>query len=278
MKQLRSLLFIPALSTDKLAKARERGADALILDLEDAIPLERKAEARPAAAAAARLLAGHGLPILVRVNGAAALWRDDIAALPDGLVDAVMLPKVESRTALDAFAAALSTRFAAPPAIVALIENPRGLLAAADIAAHPQVVALGFGAEDYAAAIGVPCTPLAVAGPAYQVVACAHAWGRQCVGLAASIGDIADLDTYAANVATARAMGFTGTVCIHPRQVDIVNRGFSPSAEELAWAARMIAAEAAARAAGQGAFMFEGRLADGPIIVRAQAMLDAARR
>jgi len=278
MKPLRSLLFIPAVSTGMLAKAHERGADALIIDLEDSVPPERKAEARPMAAAALQTLAGRGMPLLVRVNNDPALWREDIAALPDGLVTAIMLPKVASRAAVDALATALARLHSVPPAIVPLIENPLGLLAAAEIAAHPAVVALGFGAEDYAAAINVPATPVAMTMPAHHVVACAHAFGRQCFGLAASIGYIDDMETFGQAVTTARAIGFTGSVCIHPRQVAIVNRGFSPTPKELAWAERLVAADAAARAKGQGAFMFEGRLADGPIIVRALAWLEAARR
>jgi len=199
-------------------------------------------------------------------------------ALPDAQVHGVLLPKVRERAAVDALAQALAARYAAPPPIWALIETPRGVLHAADIAAHPAVVGLGFGAGDYAAALGVPCTPLAVTGPAQQVITCAHAFGRACIGLAASIGDVGDLVTYTENVRVARAMGFTGTVCIHPRQVGIANRGFGPSPEELAWAERLLAADAQFRARGAGAFLFEGQLVDGPVVVHAQAMLEAARR
>lgn len=274
----RSLLFVPALSADKLARAADRGADGLIIDLEDSILPERKAEARLAAAAALPALAASGLPLLVRVNSEAALWREDIDALPDGILAAVMLPKVAAASAVLACAQVLATRFAKPPAIVALVESPRGVLAAADIAAHPAVVALGFGAGDYAAALGVPPLPVALAGPAQHVVTCAHAWGRQCLGLAASVGDVGDLETYALNVQTARAMGFTGTVCIHPRQVPIANRGFGPTDAEVAWAERVLAADARARAEGQGAFLFEGQLVDGPVAEHARAVLDGARR
>jgi len=278
MTPWRSLLFIPALSSHMLAKAPTRGADALIIDLEDAIAPDRKAEARPAAVAAVTMLAAQGQQLLLRVNAEPATWQLDIAGLPGGALTAVMLPKAESGSAVDALASALAARFERPPAVVPLIENPRGLLAAADIAAHPAVMALGYGAEDYAAAIGVRATPEAVAVPAYHVVAAAHAFGRQCIGLPASIGDIADLEAFEAAVRKARAIGFTGSVCVHPRQVEIVNRGFSPTPEELDWARRLVAADDAALAEGKGAFVFEGRLADGPIVKRARALLEAARR
>jgi len=276
MIRWRSLLFIPALSTHMFAKAHARGADALVIDLEDSIPLDRKAEARPAAVMAVKTLAAKGQRLLLRVNGEPEAWRPDIEGFPDGALSAVMLPKTQSVTAVDALATALARQYERPPPIVPLIENPRGLLAAADIAAHPAVVGLGYGAEDYAAAIGVRATPAAVAVPAYHVVAAAHAYGRQCIGLPASIGDIADLVAFEEAVQMARAIGFTGSVCIHPRQVEILNRGFSPTAEELDWARRLVAADDDAQAEGKGAFMFDGRLADGPIVQRARKLLETA--
>jgi len=278
MRRWRSLLFIPALSTDKLAKAHERGADGLIIDLEDSVIVERKAEARPAMAAAVRQLAGQGRPMFVRLNAEPELWREDIAALPEGLVEAVLLPKVVERAAVDRLAGALASRFSVPPGIVGLIETPRGVLNAADIAAHPALVGLGFGAGDYAVALGVPITPTAVTGAAQHVVTCAHAFGLQCIGLAASVGEVADVEAYTESVRIARAMGFTGTVCIHPRQVPIVNRGFGPTDAEIAWARRVIEADAAASAAGQGAFLLDGQLVDVPVVVFARGVLEAAAR
>jgi len=274
----RSLLFIPALSTHMLAKAHLRGADALVIDLEDSIPPERKDEARPAAVMAVKTLAAKGLQLLLRVNGDATMWHRDIEGFPDGALSAVMLPKAESVAAVDALALALARQYERPPAVMPLIENPRGLLAAAEIAAHPAVVALGYGAGDYAMAIGVPVTPVAVGVPAYHVVAAAHAYGRQCIGLPAGIGDIADLNAFEEAVRMARAIGFTGSVCIHPSQVGILNRGFSPTAEELDRARRLVEADDAARAEGKGAFIFEGQLADGPIVKSARKLLEAASR
>lgn len=276
MRRWRSLLFIPALSTRMLAKAPSRGADALIIDLEDSIPPDRKAEARKAASMALTLLAGQGQEVLLRVNAEPELWRRDIECDPEGALSCVMLPKTESIEAVEALASALCEGRRRPPSIVALIETPRGLLAAPQIAAHPAVVALGYGAEDYAAAIGVRATPTAVGVPAYLVVAAAHAFGRQCIGLPASIGEISDLHAFEQTVTMARAMGFTGSVCIHPNQVEILNRGFSPTAEEIDWARRLVQADIEARARGEGAFVFEGRLADGPIVSRARALLATA--
>ncbi len=136
--------------------------------------------------------------------------------------------------------------------------------------------ALGFGAEDYAGALGVPPEPAALAWPAQQVVTCAHAFGLQCWGVAGSIAVVDDLAGFEQTVRAARAMGFTGSVCIHPRQVPVVNQGFSPSADERAWAARVVAADDAARATGLGAVLLDGRMIDRPIVDRARRWLAAA--
>ena len=280
LKSIRSLLFLPATAEHLLAKATERGADALVVDLEDAIPLDRKAEARPMARAAVAQLAARGALVVLRVNSEPALWQQDLQHMPLQHLAAVMLPKVETLAQLGAFAQALAAGAAAggpqggqAPPIAALLETPRGVLAAAQIAPHPALCALGFGAEDYAGALGVPPEPAALTWPAYQVLTCAHAHGLACWGLAGSIAVVDDVVGFEHTVRAGRAMGFTGSVCIHPRQVPIVNRGFSPSPEERAWAARVVAADEAARTAGLGAVLLDGRMIDRPIVDRARRWL-----
>lgn len=276
-RHLRSLLFLPATASHLLAKATERGADALVVDLEDAIPPDRKAEARPMAHAAVAQLAQRGATVIVRVNSEPASWKQDLQGLPLQRLAAVMLPKVETPEALQDFAQAMAAHAVAaghvPPPIAALIESPRGVLAAAQIAAHPALCALGFGAEDYSGSLGVPPEPIALTWPAQQVITCAHAHGLACWGLAGSIADVDDLVSFEQAVRAGRAMGFTGSVCIHPRQVPVVNRGFSPSAEERVWAARVVAADDAARSAGLGAVLLDGRMIDRPIVERARRWL-----
>lgn len=278
MKSCRSLLFLPASAGHLLAKATERGADALVVDLEDSIPLDRKPEARPMARAAVLELTGRGATVVLRVNGDRSSWQQDLEGMPVQRLAAVMLPKVETPTQLDDLAKALQGLAGehAPP-IAALIESPRGVLEAARLAAHPALCALGFGAEDYATCLGVPPCPAALSWPAHQVLTCAHAYGLACWGLAASIAEVDDLQAFGQSVRIARAMGFTGSVCIHPRQVPVVNQGFSPSVEEQAWAARVVAADDAARAAGLGAVLLDGRMVDKPIVDRARRWLGASR-
>ena len=277
LKPLRSLLFLPATAEHLLAKATERGADALVIDLEDAIPPDRKAEARPMARAAVAQLAQRGATVLLRVNSDPALWAQDLQGMPLSQLAAVMLPKVETLSQLENFAQALRARAVdrghPPPPIAALLETPLGVLAAEQIAQHPALCALGFGAEDYAGALGVPPEPAALAWPAQKVLTCAHAYGLAGWGLAGSIAAVEDVAGFEHTVRAGRAMGFTGSVCIHPRQVPIVNQGFSPSAEELAWAERVVAADEAASRAGLGAVLLDGRMIDRPIVQRARRWL-----
>ncbi|WP_295550066.1 CoA ester lyase [Limnohabitans sp. Rim8] len=274
LKTLRSLLFLPATAEHLLAKATERGADALVIDLEDAIPPDRKAAARPMAQAAVRQLAERGATVVLRVNSDPALWQEDLRGMPVEALSAIMLPKVESLDQVEALAKALiQMRAEQAPPIAALIETPRGVVAAATIASHSALCALGFGSEDYAGALGVPAEPAALTWPAQQVLTCAHAHGLQCWGLAASIAEVDDMLGFARAVDAGRAMGFTGSVCIHPRQVPVVNRGFSPSEQELAWAQRVLAADQAAREQGLGAILLDGRMLDKPIVDRARRWL-----
>lgn len=274
LKTLRSLLFLPATADHLLAKATERGADALVIDLEDAIPPERKAVARPMAQAAVRQLAERGATVVLRVNSDPAMWQEDLRGMPVEALSAIMLPKVESLDQVEALAKALiQMRAEQAPPIAALIETPRGVLAAATIASHSALCALGFGSEDYAGALGVPAEPAALTWPAQQVLTCAHAYGLQCWGLAASIAEVDDMVIFAGAVDAGRAMGFTGSVCIHPRQVPVVNRGFSPSEQEIAWAQRVLAADQAAREQGLGAILLNGRMLDKPIVDRARRWL-----
>ena len=191
-------------------------------------------------------------------------------------LSAIMLPKVETKDQVEAFSMALATLSdGIPPPIAALLETPLGVLATAQIAGHPALCALGFGAEDYSGSIGVHPNPLALTWPAQQVITGAHAYGLQCWGMAGSIAEVHDLEAFTKSVELARGIGFTGSVCIHPNQVAIVNRGFSPSAAELEWAQKVVDADQSARAKGLGAVLLDGKMIDKPIVDRAQRWLAA---
>jgi len=276
LRELRSLLFLPANSPQLLPKATERGADALIVDLEDAVPLSQKAAARPLAAQAIASLATRGAVVLLRINSEPEQWQEDLAHQPLDQLTALMLPKVESLEQIDRLAAAVQHLGELAPALTIQIETPRGIIEAPRICAHSRLSAVGFGGEDYSAALGVAPSSAALAWPAQQLITSAHAFALPCWGLAASVAEIQDLDAYTRSVGEARSMGFTGAVCIHPRQVAIVNQGFAPSPIELEWAARVIAADLEAQAAGIGALVLDGKMIDRPIVERARGWLRQA--
>lgn len=277
LSALRSLLFLPATAEHLLARAAQRGADALVIDLEDAVPPARKQEARGLATLAVAALSGRA-PLLLRVNAEPALLAQDIASAPLAQIDAVMLPKVESAQQVQALVAMLAQSGHATP-VVALIETALGVVQAASIAqAGPGLAALGFGAEDYAAEMGVAPQPRSLLWPAQQVATCARAWQLPCWGLPGSVAEIDDMAAFSDLVAQARAVGFTGTVCIHPRQVGVANAGFGPTADELAWAARVVAADHEAAARGLGAVVLDGRMVDRPVVERARRWLLARQQ
>lgn len=276
INQFRSLLFVPATSEHLWEKASQRGADAVVIDLEDAIPIHRKDEARAMAPKAIQLLKNKGLEVVLRVNSDPTLWKHDLVGMPLLSLSAIMLPKVENKEQVEAFSKALAKLSgASPPPVAALLETPLGVLATAQIASHPSLCALGFGAEDYSGAIGVHPNALALTWPAQQVITGAHAYGLQCWGMAGSIAEVKDLEAFAKDVAYARGIGFTGSVCIHPNQVAVVNRGFSPSEKELEWACKVVEADQAAHAKGLGAVLLDGKMIDKPIVDRARRWLAA---
>lgn len=278
---LRSLLFVPATSGKLFEKAHQRGADAIIIDLEDAVVPERKEEARELSADAARSLKNRGVEVLLRVNPDPVSCALDLDKAALEAISIIMLPKVESPAQiawLDQELGRLESLrgLANPVRIAALIETPLGILHAADIArASPRLCALGFGTEDYCTTIGIEPSPAGLIGPAQHIILAAHAYGLECWGLAASIAVIDDMAAFGRSVRDAKALGFTGSVAIHPRQVEVINEGFSPSAEQVEWARRIVAADEAAHDAGRGAVLLDGKMIDRPIVERARCILNA---
>lgn len=278
MNDWRSLLFVPATSPQLLAKALRSGADAVIVDLEDSVAPERKDEARRLAREAIDACEAE-VPLLLRVNAVPAGLQADLAQAPLDRLAGLMLPKVESARQVLDLQAALTRHGALQLPIVPLIETARGVLEAARIAdAGANLAALGFGAEDYASEMGVAPQPASLLWPAQQVATCARAAGLACWGLPGSIAEIADMEAFGALVAQARVVGFTGTVCIHPKQVAVARQGFGPSPAELDWAAKVVAADEDAQHRGLGAVQLEGRMIDRPIVERARRWLRLAAR
>jgi len=272
---LRSALFVPLADERFLARAHERGADALLLDLEDSVPPAQKIAARARLPEAARRLAALGATVMVRINSIPELFADDLKTAAQSQVAAVFLPKVESAEQVIAAERLLGGNAAK---LVAMLESPAAVLDAAAIArAGTRLAGLVFGSEDYCGALGIASSAALLDWPAQMVATAARARGLAAFGQPGAITEIADMEAYARVLERAKAMGFTGTLCIHPRQVAAANRVFSPSAEEIALAREIVAAFEAALREGRGAFALHGRMIDAPVADQARATLARVR-
>ncbi|MGX5832296.1 HpcH/HpaI aldolase/citrate lyase family protein [Mesorhizobium sp. 43Arga] len=272
----RSLLFVPTHVPRFVETAHERGADGVILDLEDSVPQDQKGEARRQLPECVAKVSRKGASVLVRVNhGLRALAADLDAAVIAG-VDALVLPKTDSAEWVLEIANAVSEleRERSLPLgrirFLAQIETPGALQRLPAIAlAHPRMVAMALGPEDFSAAVGgVPEFDLLLA-PNLSVLFAARAAGLLPLGFIGSMGEFSDARKLHEAAVHARRLGFAGALAIHPTQVSIFNEAFSPSAQELEWAHRVVAAENDAAAQGTGAFALDGKMIDAPVVRRA---------
>lgn len=269
----RSALFVPAHSTDKLGKVARSAPDAVIVDLEDAVPPDGKDAARRdalAALAADRPGARH---VLVRINGVGTPWYDDdvaavAAAVADGVLDGVVLPKYERVAELAALRAVLPS---GAPVVVGL-ESALGVADARELLAEgPGVDAAYFGAEDYIADLGGRRTEAGT-----EVL-----YARSLVSLAARLGGVASLDQVVVAVRDAEAfrtdavrgleLGFRGKMCLHPVQVAVAHEVFTPSEAEIEHARAVLAA-----ATGAGVALLDGQMIDAVHLTMARATLARA--
>lgn len=259
----RTLLFVPGTTPARFDKAAASSADVVIVDLEDAVPEEEKSPARGAVAAWLRD-AGRAA---VRVNGTATAHYDqDVAALAGlaGLL-AVVVPMADSPDAL----AALHGRLGPGVEIVPLVETAAGLLRAGELARAPGVSRLAFGHLDFAVDIDSDTGDEAMLMARSTLVVASRA-----AGLPGPIDGVTTvLDDPAAardDAVRARRLGLTGKLCIHPRQVDVVNTAMSPTEEQVAWARRVLESRTG------GAVRLDGEMVDAPVIARAEAIVSRA--
>ena len=269
----RTFLFVPADRPERHARALATGAGGVIVDLEDAVAPERKASAREGLGASfAALPEVERRRLLVRINASGTPWHDDdraaVAALvAQGLIAGVVLPKAEHAGNVRQLAEAVGPK----GLIVPLIESAAGLAAVDELAAAPQVLRLAFGNLDFQADVGLACD----ADEAELVpVRLALLLATRRAGLPAPIdgvtADWRDVRRLAADTARARRGGFGAKLCIHPDQVAPVQAALGPSAEELAWARRVVDA---VRSAGGGVVSLDGRMVDAPVLRLAERLL-----
>ena len=262
-------LFVPGDRPERFDKALAAGADAMIVDLEDAVAPERKAQARSHAVAWAREHRDALDRVLVRVNAAGTEWFGaDLSALRDAGIRTVMLSKAESRAHVEA------VRTVAPAtAVVALIESAQGVAALEDICATPGMQRLAFGTLDYALDLGLTDDDRGLLYAASRM-----AIASRCAGLAPPIAGVTpsidDAERIRADLAFARALGFGAKLCIHPKQVAIVREALRPTDAEADWARRVLEAAAS----GAGAVKVDGRMVDRPVVLKAQDILSRAQR
>lgn len=279
----RSLLFVPVTSERFIAKAHERGADAIILDLEDSIAPAEKAAARAALAGAVPRVAAGGADVVVRVNRPLDLAVEDIAASVRPGVAALMLPKVMGPEHLRLLAELVEAREAAAGLprgairFIALVETAAALPHLFAIAAaHPRMAALGVGAEDLATEFGGVPSADSLFVWAVQCIAAARAAGILPMGSLGNLARLDDLDAYRAGLRRARGLGFACAACIHPAHVPIINEVYGATAAELDHARRLVAAFEAGLGQGLGAIQFEGAMVDLPVAERARRLLAQA--
>jgi citrate lyase subunit beta/citryl-CoA lyase len=258
----RSYLFVPGNRPDRFEKARQSGADAVILDLEDAVQSTHKDLAREAVAAWLE----PTRPVYVRINAAGTPWFEqdlELVGLPG--VQGVVLPKAEHPEQVSLVAA----RLAGETQVLPLLESALGVWNARVLAQAPRVERLAFGSVDFQ-------LDTAITGEQEELL-----YARSRLVLASRVASILppvdgvtmvleDLTRLREDVARARRLGFGGKLCIHPRQVELINRGFAPTDAERAWARRVLSA---AEATGAGALQLEGELIDRPVIERAKTIL-----
>jgi citrate lyase subunit beta / citryl-CoA lyase len=281
----RSMLFVPVTRDKFVATAHTRGADAIILDLEDSVAESEKARARDLVPAAAMQVSKAGADVLVRINRP---WRHafrDIEAVVGPGVAALMCPKVESPEHLGVIAELLDSLEAerglksGHTRLVALVETADAYFRMREIAkATPRLDALSLGAEDFATALGMEPIGETLQAPKQTMIAAARAAGILPLGFMGTVADFDDLDAFRATIRRSRKFGFAGASCIHPSQVPILNEEFGWSEAELDRARRMVAAYDAAKAQGLGAVAFEGKMIDVPVVERAEALIRQAER
>ena len=280
LEVLRSMLFVPGNNPAMLQNAGVFGADAVILDLEDAVAPREKDAARFLVAEALRQVDFKTSARVVRINTLETGGAEDLRRVVCCAPAAVLVPKVQSAPDILAVAGLLETLEQpgqAPVQIIALIETPRGLAEAYSIATvHPRVIALAFGAEDYTAAIGAKRTKEGLEIISARGVLINSAAAAGVAAIDTPFTDINDEAGLRADVALARQLGYKGKLAIHPRQVDLIHEVMNPSVEEIRWAQRVLAVLRQAEQEGAGAVSLDGKMIDAPIELRARHVLKLA--
>jgi citrate lyase subunit beta/citryl-CoA lyase len=279
----RSLLYVPANAQRFVDKAHTRGADAIILDLEDGVPPAEKTAARDALARAIPQVGQAGADVLVRINQPLQLAVADVEAAVQPGVAALVITKVEGAShvrLLDELVTRLEAERGLPVGglrFVLVIETPQAWLEMARIfGASARNVAALLGSEDFSLACDAAPIDEVLLYPKQQMIIQARAAGLLPLGMIASVADFSDAERLLAMARRSRGFGFAGATAVHPNQVAAANQAFAPSADELARARRIVAAFEDAERAGRGAVSVDGQMVDLPVVLRARRLIGRA--
>jgi citrate lyase subunit beta/citryl-CoA lyase len=281
----RSLLYVPV-NVDKFVdKAHTRGADGIILDLEDSVPPSEKENARTLIEAAAEKVSRNGADVLVRINRPIEMAIRDIEAAVSPRICALKLPKIESASHVRLIAELVADLEAARGMTVGstwllpMVETADAFFSINEIAkAHPRVYTVLLGGEDFALDCGFAPDPEVYQYPKQQSIFAARAAGLTPMGLIGTVADFSDADAYRAVVKHSAKFGFEGASCIHPANVPVLNEEFTPPAADIAYARKVIEADKVMVAEGRGSFEMDGKMIDIPIVIRAQRLIARAER
>lgn len=276
----RSLLYVPANVPRFIDGAHKRGADAIILDLEDSVPLAERPAARRDLAATAENVARGGADVVVRINRPFRETMRDLEAAISPRVAALAVTKVDSADHVRLIAEVVSELEAergmavGTTQFIVMIETADAWFRMPEIAkASPRIAALTLGGEDFALSVGMLPNAEGLFLPKQQLAIAARAAGVLPLGFIGTVADYRDLDAFRETVRRSRRLGFRGASVIHPAQIPILNAEFAPAADEVASAQRIVAAYDEAVAAGRGSISVDGKMIDVPVVLRAQELL-----
>ncbi len=284
MHSRRALLYMPGDDRHKIEKALTLGVDCICMDMEDGVAINKKAEARATIAKALQELDFSKSEKLARINAVGSgLEKDDIQAVLPHRPDGIVIPKMEELSQIQWAAEimeAAELEHGWPLNSIRLlvdVETAKGILNLKEIASHPRLDAIIFGGEDFAASIGATRSKDAIEllYARQAVLTAAAAYGLQAIDIVAI--DFKDLQTLRAESEFGAHLGFTGKQIIHPAQVEPVQTAFTPRADAIAHAKRIVETFEASQNRGAGAYALDGKMIDMPLLKNAQKVLDRAK-
>ncbi len=281
LKLRRSMLFIPGNNPGMLQNGGVFGADSVILDLEDAVAPTEKDAARFLIAHALRTVDYGCSEKVIRINPLDTFAAEDIKAIVPCCPDTILVPKVESAEDIHAAAAMIAAAERpnqTPVKIIALLETPRGIIEAYNIAkADPRVVALALGAEDYTAGLGAIRSKEGTEIFTARTIVVNAAAAADVQSIDTPYTDANDEDGLLADTEMAKQLGFKGKLSINPRQIETIHTVFNPSEKDIEWAEQVVFAIRKAEAEGSGVASLNGKMVDLPVVNRAERTLRLAR-